>query len=296
MSWYVIANPEAGRGKSAKQIKKIQDLFKEMEFEHKFQKTSYAGHATLLAQEAIEKGETKILTIGGDGTINETIQGIIKTGKIEKIKFSYLPTGGGNDFNRYFNPKLKYRERIKAIKQNVTTRKIDVCRINDNYFINSFGVGFDAMVVRNSDTIKHLNGLTRYMIGLIISTIRLKTYDLDIEIDKVNFKSNYTLVSVGNGKFIGGGFKMNPYAEIDNGKMSICLIKKINRKRLLRILPSVVVGKHIKHKEVSIFYSKKFKIKCEGNYPSYVDGQNLTMKKNKKFEIEIIDDKLNLVG
>jgi len=292
--WFFIINATAGRGKTGKKISRLIQILNKQNFNYKLELTKGCKHATELTTTAIQNGFRNIIAVGGDGTVNEVVNGIMSSGNPGKINFGVIPAGGGNDFAHQFELPSKVGKAVKKLKKGII-KKIDVGKIEDKFFINSFGIGFDALVAVNGYKIKYLNGLPRYILAVILSLIKLKPYHLEIKINGKTIESEYLMVTVGNGKYCGSGFQITPQAKANDGVFDICLIEKVNRRRLLKLLPSAIKGKHLGQPEVSIKKSSLIEIKTSEEIPVYFDGEIPELENQKNFRIELLPKKINLV-
>ncbi|KQC09569.1 MAG: hypothetical protein APR54_12695 [Candidatus Cloacimonas sp. SDB] len=291
--WLFVVNSVAGRGKTGKILGDLVLLLNKFNFDYEMEITKAPKHATELTCEYIKKGFRKIVAVGGDGTINEVINGIVKSGKEDKIRFGILPEGGGNDFSRNFHMTSNLEKDLKILLQDYT-REIDVGKIEDTFFINALGLGFDAEVAENSNKIRYLNGLPRYILAIIKTLFKLKPRKINIELDDKKIELAVLLISVGNGLSTGGGFLLTPHALVDDGYFDICIIRSVSIFRLLKLLPTVLKGEHINYPEVQILHSKKINIKTDKPLPIYYDGELPKLKNPLDFTIEMLPRRIKL--
>ena len=292
--WFFIVNSTAGRGKTGKKISKLVTTLNEHKLDYEIELTKAAKHATQLAKDAVEQGFRNIISVGGDGTLNEVVNGVILSGKSEEVNIGIIPEGGGNDFAANFNLSSNIDKAVDVL-QKFNLRKIDVGKIEDKYFINALGIGFDARVAIISNTIKYLNGLPRYLIAVLKALISLKMVEANIKCDTCTLNEPFLLLSVGNGLSTGGGFLLTPEARVDDGLLDICLIKKVNRRRVLSLLPSAIKGKHLKEPEVVIHQTLKIEITTKEPIPIYYDGELPKLNDPLNFTIELLPNKLSLI-
>jgi len=292
--WFFIVNSTAGRGKTGKKINSLLKFLNEQNFNYEIELTKAPLHAVELTEQAISNGFKNIVAVGGDGTVNEVVNGIMKSGNPEKINFGIIPEGGGNDFAHHFHLSHKIRKAVKILKKQKTV-KVDVGKIEDFFFINAFGIGFDAEVARYSRRIFLLNGLLRYLPAVLKSLVFLKTYPLEISLKNTKLKSEYLLITIGNSRFCGSGFQLTPNAVADDGLFDVCLIEKVNRRRILKLLPSALKGKHLAEPEVTVFRSNIIEIKSDRKLPVYFDGELPNLKNENYLKIELIPKKINLI-
>lgn len=292
--WLFIINSTAGRGRTGKKISKIVTSINKHKLDFEIELTKAPKHATKLAKDAVEKGFQNIISVGGDGTLNEVVNGIMLSGKEENVNLGIIPEGGGNDFAANFNLSCHVDKAVDTL-QRFNRKKIDVGKIEDKYFINALGIGFDARVAIISNTIKYLNGLPRYLVAVLKALISLKMIEAEIKLDNCKMNDPFLLLSIGNGLSTGGGFLLTPEARVNDGLLDICFISKVNRRRVLSLLPSAIKGQHLKEPEVIIHQSKKIEIKTKEPLPIYYDGELPKLNNPLHFVIELLPSKLNLI-
>ncbi len=290
----IILNPFAGKGKGFKSIREVEDLFKEYDLKYDLIITDSPKQAIHYAKDAADSGYESIVAAGGDGTINEVVNGIMRSEKSDKVKLGIIALGGGNDFVRNFHyPKL-----LKNQIQNFLQAKIcrvDVGRIEDYYFINTLGVGFDAQVARSYANNLVLNGSAGYYKAVVKELVRLKPYKVEIKFDDKTISGKKLLISVGNGKWCGGKFQLTPKAEIDDGVFDVCVIDYLNRFRIMQLLPTASDGSHVEHPKVHICRTRSITISSEQSLPIYFDGELPQLKNEKNINIKLEPSQINLI-
>lgn len=292
--WFFIVNSTAGRGKTGKKISQIVNSLNSHELDFEIELTKEPKHATRLAQDAINNGFSNIVAVGGDGTLNEVVNGIMISGRSTEVNLGIIPEGGGNDFAANFKLSSNVDKAIETLMK-FNIKEIDVGKIEDTYFINALGIGFDARVAVISNSIKYLNGLPRYLIAVLKALVTLKMFEAEITLDNCKLNKPFLLLAIGNGLSTGGGFLLTPEARVDDGLLDICFISKANRRRVLNLLPSAIKGKHLKEPEVVLHQSKKIEIKCKEPLPIYYDGELPVLKDPLNIVIEVLPKKLNLI-
>jgi diacylglycerol kinase (ATP) len=292
--WFFIANANAGRGKAGRKINSLIHILNNHKFDYELELTRAPLHATELAQIAIEKGFQKIVVFGGDGTLNETVNGIMQSGRQAEIKLGLIPEGGGNDFAKNFKLSDNLEKAIDLLKKQ-KTQLIDIGKIENLYFINALGLGFDAQVAHISNSIKYLNGLPRYLVAVIKALIKLKKFQAEITLDNCTLTKPFLLFSVGNGLSTGGGFLLTPEARVSDGLLDICLISKVSRGRILSLLPNAIKGQHLKEPEVIIHQSKTIRVKTDQVLPIYFDGELPELENPHDFTIELLPNQIEFI-
>lgn len=251
-----IVNPAAGKGKALALIPKIKESFDDENIDYSIKITEKKGHGEKIAEEGIKKGFSHIISVGGDGTAYEIINGIKK----EKVVLGVLPAGTGNDFARMIKMPKEYPKVLKMIKT-AETKRIDIGKINDRYFLNFSSVGIDAEIAKETEKIKrYISGPSAYVVGVLKTFFKYKNEEVNIQIDEKQIKRNIELVAIGNGKYYGGGMKINPMAEFDDGLLDICLVNKMSKIKFALLFLTVFKGNHLKFREVESFRGKRVKI------------------------------------
>jgi len=233
--WLVIVNPNAGNGKGEKDWDTISSLLKKegLPFVVKF--TERKGHAITFTLEGIASGYRKIITVGGDGTLNEVVNGAFrnKTCPPDSISLALIPVGTGNDWGRMFGIPLDYEKAISIIGENKQMLHdvglvsfFDGTEKKNRYFINIAGLGFESVVVRrtNIQKDKGRSGKAIYFYNLLMSLLSYKNTKAEIIIDGEKSHADVFSINVGNGRFCGGGMRQTPNALPDDGLLDVTII------------------------------------------------------------------------
>ena len=152
--WIFIVNSTAGRGKAGNKISNLITSLNEHKLDFEIELTKAPKHAIQLVQDAIKKGFNNIIAVGGDGTLNEVVNGVMLSGKSEEVNVGIIPEGGGNDFAANFNLSSNINKAVDTL-QKFNLRKIDVGKIENRYFVNALGIGFDARAAQISNKINN---------------------------------------------------------------------------------------------------------------------------------------------
>lgn len=272
MKYIFIINPASGKTNYDKIKHNIMDNLKNENYE--IYETSAPKEATEIASKFKSEENTVVYSVGGDGTLNEVVNGIAEG----KCKLGIIPTGSGNDF---------YRTLKETNKEII---RVDLGKVNDRYFINIASVGMDAETCNNANKIKSKIKLgASYYLALIHTFLTFKSKSLKLKIDKNVYAGDYIIVAICNGKFYGGGFKIAPVATFDDNLFDIYLVSKANRFKLIKILMALLKSEHEKYPEVRKYTGKKINIKSDSNLIVNIDGE-ITISKN--INIEMIEDAL----
>lgn len=272
MKYVFIINPASGKTDYDK-IK--QNIMKTLENEnYEIYETKAPKEATEIASRFKNEENTIVYSVGGDGTLNEVVNGIAKG----KCKLGIIPTGSGNDF---------YRTLKEAQTENV---RLDLGKVNGRYFINIASVGMDAETCNNANKIKSKIKLhSSYYLALIHTFLTFKSKSLKLKIDKNVYAGDYIIAAICNGKYYGGGFKIASVASFDDNQFDIYLVSKASKFKLIKILLALLKSEHEKYNEVRKYTGKNITITSENNLIVNIDGE-ITISKN--IEIEMIEDAL----
>jgi len=255
-----IINPIAGKGKSKHVWSKIKKYLDANHVKYDFYLTTKPKEAGEIAVHMIKKGCRKIAVVGGDGTFHEAING--KELDLSSVIFGIIPAGTGNDFSKTIHVPRDPVQACRVFLQGQTA-KIDLGQINqEEYFVNTAGVGFDAEIANeiNSDS-RWMTGSWAYMYSILKLLVTYNNLNLKVHIDDKPFEiSDCFLLAIGNAKYIGGGIKLIPSAVPDDGYFHILIAKNITKAAVLRKLPLIYRGSHIKDPRISEFKAKSIKI------------------------------------
>ena len=301
----LIINPNASKGRGRKSAKLIQSIFKSRGRQCTVAYTKGAGHAATLARKGVQYEYKVIIAAGGDGTVNEVLNGIMFSGRSSSVTMGIIPIGRGNDFAWCAGIPRKLEESIDLII-NGSAKPVDVgiCRGTDHpegmYFLNGTGFGFEPMVNFKAMEYQKINGMLSYAVAFFYILRHFpEPYHLRIAIDEgETFTLDTQQLSVLNGKRMGASFVLGPSASINDGVFDIFYANRPfrTRKDLMIAVLEFFRGAHIKDKE-RFTYLKARKIRIESEEPSVVahsDGEVFT-KAGCSFQVEILPHALKLI-
>ena len=224
------------------------------------------------------KDEANIMyVVGGDGTLTRALSGVIGTNN----KIGIIPSGSGND---------TYRT-IKKLPKGET--KIDVGRINNVYFINTACTGIDAEVGNNIDILRKTKIPTSqlYNASIVYTFVNYKFKKVKFKTKVKSFEANYTILSICNGGFYGGGFNIAPKAELTDGLLDIYYAEKMSKIKMIPLLLKLKNGKHEGKRRVHKFRSNHIELELDQEIVFNIDGEKL---EGKKFIIDLLPKELNV--
>ncbi len=306
--WLVVVNPKASVGKSGKDWPQIRQILINEGIEFDDVLTEYPRHAIEIVRNAIvEKGYRKFIAVGGDGTNNEVINGIFTqdTMPTTEITMAAMPIGTGNDWRRTFDIPLEYDKVAKIIKAGHTyAHDIGKLTYYDDgntgirYFLNAAGTGLDEMVCHSTNRMKQQGkgGTIRYLISLVKCMLTYKVTRIQLTIDDELVFDDYILnLSIGNGRFNGGGMMTMPKAIPNDGLFDVTVIKKVSIFKFAANVKNVYDGSFIKKiDEVKTFRGKRIHIVSIPPHSLKVEteGENLN---NSPFDFEVLPQAINMI-
>lgn len=302
--YYFIINPASGSGRGRKVWNIVKKELDRLDIQYRYFILRSSGEGTQLAA-SISARETDctITVVGGDGTIDEVINGLTS---FEHITFACIPTGSGNDFVRGLGLVRDPIEALHAILNPAEIRPINIgisefsrsdalpgapCAVSSgqpdifcHHFAVSSGIGYDAAVcyqVERSGLKKVLNrfhsGKLVYLLTALWQLISMQRLDFEITIDdqeRISCKKGYFAAAM-NLRYEGGGFLFCPEALPDNDQLEVLIVNGISRFQALCLLPLALKGKHIGHKGIRIVRCRKFQVKSPEKCCIHTDGEVL---------------------
>lgn len=274
MKHVFIVNPVSGRGKALKVSLGIKKICEEEKLDYEIHYTNGPKDATRIAKKV--KGSKNIIySVGGDGTLNEVLNGVIGT----KNMLAVIPAGSGNDFYRTLS------------KMDDEMPLIDVGKVNGKYFLNVVSIGIDAEVAKNAEVMKKLKVPTSqiYNASIVYTFFKYKFKDIEFSVDNTRTKNKCTILTICNGKMYGGGYKIAPEALLSDGYFDVYIVDKISKPTLPFLLGKLKKGTHESLKEVHKSKATKIKFKCDYDLVCNVDGEIMI---DRKFNIKILPKSL----
>lgn len=290
----IILNPFAGKGKAFRCVRTIEHYFIKFNMPYEMVLTDCSRQAIDFAHEAVIQGVENIIAAGGDGTINEVINGIMKSGYPENVNVGIIPVGGGNDFAKNFDLPHKLRGIIEIIKEHHVSN-VDIGQVENYYFINTLGVGFDAQVAISYTRNKWLNGVPGYMYAVMKALIKKDSYYVTLTINGETFKQDALFVSVGNGVCCGGKFYLTPNAKIDDEEFDFCIIDKLSRRKILKFIPKAVKGLHTELPAAHMYKGQQILIQAQRDLPLYMDGEIPELQDKRNILIKLLPHRIRLI-
>ncbi len=294
---FVIANITAGYYTAHRKLTHIQNSLRAVGIEPIMKSTRYRFHAKELAQEAIKNSADLIISIGGDGTINEIVNGIMecRTESNALPALGIISMGTGADLCRTLNIPFDYKKAIEIIKKGRTLlMDIGIVKFHyqnhqwQRYFMNVFDIGLGGNVVRIANHIpKCFGGFLTFLISSFAGLLVSKPLDLEIYTDdKLITQGSISIIGATNGKYFGGGMKIAPMAKMDDGYLEVLYVKDTNIFKFIhKVLLPVYKARHLLYKNLFHFSTKNLKILSKEIFLADIDGEE---EKAEKVEVSII--------
>lgn len=296
--WFAIVNPVAGRKKGLSDWPLISKQLRDNDIAYDAVFTEKKYHATELAVEAVNRGYRKIIVVGGDGTLHESVHGLFiqKVVNPSEVTLAVIAVGTGNDWIRMHGISKKYSEAVKAISVGNTFLQ-DVAKIeyseamvrHERYMVNMSGVGFDAVVNRKYNSLKEKGYYSKwlYIFSLIATICRYRSLHFSVKIDDHEpLDDRLFTMALGIGRYNGGGMLQTPNAIADDGLIDITIIRKMNNLRIFRHIKKLYNGDIYKVPKSQFFRAKTIEICSDPATPLEVDGEALGFSPIKLSTIE----------
>ncbi len=281
-TWFVIINPASGNGSSKRKWQLIKKLLEDYDFNFNYAFTKHANHSSAIIQNAIEKGFRNIISIGGDGTLHNIINGIMQQTEepTTNLNVGVIPIGTGNDWVKTHNIPMDIEKAILLIKKG-NTKLQDIGKIelvNQNkkpiYFVNLAGNGFDGSVVKHVEKFKRFGALS-YLIGAIICLFSFNNFHSTVLVNTKNISGKTLMVLIGLCNYSGGGMRLTKTPNPFDGLLDITIAKNFSKLDILFSLPKLFNGKIINHKKVAAYKTTSIEIITNKGERAYIqaDGE-----------------------
>lgn len=292
----LLLNPAAGRGRAAGHADSIVAILESSGFQIDLLLSEGVGDIERLASEQTSSGRSRMIVAGGDGSVHETVNGILKVDG--KTLLGIIPIGTGNDFAKASDTPLDWKmaasELATRLRDDAPVRKVDAGRMNDRFFANGVGIGFDAKINRVARKYNWPIGDLIYLFavfeglweGVITPHVRMTYGD-------VVYDGPITLANISNGPWVGGMFHIAPMASINDGQLDLVVADPVTRRRILALLPKLIRGTHIDAPEILTQRIRQFRLIADAPVPCHIDGETQPLQTD--FEINILDQALSLL-
>ncbi len=268
----VILNPYANRWGAKAQAEETAEAFRAAGVECDLVVTETARQGVAIAEAAAREGYDAVVAAGGDGTINEVVNGLIRAaGDGPTVPFGIVPLGTANDFNLMAGLPDTIEESVRVIAAG-KTRRIDAGQVNDRFFINNSAAAMEPMVTIENIKMTRLSGEIRYIVALLRALVKLKPWQMNLVWDGGGYEGPAYLLSVCNSPRT-GGFMMAPGAELDDGLLDMVFAPEVSKGSVISILLKLMQGKHIHHPAVTFRRITAIDLTSIPGTPLHSDGE-----------------------
>jgi YegS/Rv2252/BmrU family lipid kinase len=298
-----IVNPVAGQGAGKLALPEIDRLSRENSMDCDIVSTEYAGHAIELAREAAVNGYEIVVAVGGDGTSNEVLNGLMQAWNqgCRNTKMGIIGIGRGNDFAYGFGIPSGILVGFQGIHHEKHC-SMDVGFViggdypEGRYFGNGVGIGFDAVVGFEAMKLTHLHGFLNYVVAALRTIFLFFNAPLvQIEYDEKVITQPSLMVSIMNGRRMGGGFMMAPEARTDDGLLDLCIAGQLSRIGILTMIPRFMKGTQASQPQIKTRHAAKVRvIALEGFLPAHADGETICTA-GKELQVEIFKQPIEII-
>ncbi len=300
----IIANPTSGRGKAAAAIPRLEQFCQQAGLDYTLTRTEYPGHAVELARAAAQAGCEIVVAAGGDGTINEVINGLMEAApsREQRPALGVLCIGRGNDFAFGMGIPQDLEEGILTLAQGHRIT-IDIGRVygglypQGRYFGNCVGIGFDAIgTIQAARLPRFLGGFLSYLVAVLLTIFLYhKGPTARIQFGETTLTQGTLLVSIMNGRRIGGGFLMAPTGQPNDGLLDLCIAGQVSRLRIFGLVPHFTRGTQVSQPEIRTGQAQSVVVEAvQGGLPAQTDGEILCVD-GSRLEVELLPKQLDII-
>jgi diacylglycerol kinase (ATP) len=299
----LILNPMADLGRAWKTANDLRPIAQEFKGDLSWSGTVYPTHAVELAKQAAEEGCDIVVALGGDGTVHEVINGLMQVPAENRPALGIVPIGSGNDFAYSMGITNKSPQALANALKAENIQTVDVGLITDEngrteYFDNTLGIGFDAVVTIRSHKLPIVKGFLMYLTA-VIQTIIMNHHAAKMQLETENQKwdEEVIMLTLCNGPREGGGFMLSPQSKNNDGKMEFLTVTKLSRATMFRLVPEFLKGTHMRFKQVRMGEFKKMTLSSDLPLYIHADGEVYTSfgSNLRKISFEVIPQALNVI-
>jgi YegS/Rv2252/BmrU family lipid kinase len=281
----IILNPWAGRGVAGQRRGDLEAALGQADVPFDLVTTHARGGATELAWQGIERGYDPIVAVGGDGTINEVVNGIkgAEANAGRRARLGIIPLGTGSDFIKTLdgvdaNDIAAGVRRIAAsAPRSIDLGRVQVADGDSRYFINAVGMGLDAQVAAESLKLTRLKGMSVYLVAIIRALANYRAHPMTVEYDGQRLHRRLLFASIANGRCQGAGFWLTPTALVDDGILDLCLVDNMRLDQIIRYIPRLMEGTHTSLKQVTMGRARSIRVACSAPVPVATDGEVISV-------------------
>jgi diacylglycerol kinase (ATP) len=262
----VIVNPEAGRGRGARMLPQVSQAFAQVGVTD-ILLTRSRGHESALARDAIERGSTTLVVVGGDGTTTHVANAILKSGI--DVRLGILPAGTGNDFAKVLGTDKCDAASVARKATASGNTHVDVGKVEEHFFLNCCGFGFDVAVLEGTLRNRWLRGNAVYLYAALSELFGYRGFDVTIGGES----ARHMLLAIANTEYFGGIFRIAPGAQVSDGELDLVAIRDITPARRISVLGAAVKGDHFRYAECTMERARSFELSFPSPPTYETDGE-----------------------
>jgi diacylglycerol kinase (ATP) len=293
---HLFLNPAAGRGRTARREPRIRQILKRCGKPVVVHHSAGVGDLESRVRRVSDDGERLLVVAGGDGTVHEATNGIMSSE--QPASLGVIPGGTGNDFAKASDIPLDWELATKQLAARLATatagRRVDVGRMNERFFANGAGIGFDARVTEIARSYRMPIGDLVYLLAIFRGMAEgIATPRMQLTTDQLIWDGPITLANIASGPWVGGMFHIAPIAHNGDGVFDLVIAAPVTRLRILSLLPSLMRGKHFGEKEIVHVQVTKLLVEADETVASHLDGE--VQPPQRRFEISLLPGALQLL-
>ncbi len=269
-------NPAAGKGRAVRDRDRIREALERAGVSGTIVETQREGHGTTLAEDASTDGAEAVVAIGGDGTVNEVVNGLLRVPEARRPALGVVPDGTGNDFGYMLGLRPGDLDGAAGVLAAGATRVLDAGEVNGRFFGNNVGLGFDGAVAEAAAKIRYLKGFGAYLWAVFAVLRTWENFTLTLTADGRTSVGRAFLAAVANGPRSGGGFLLAPDARPDDGVFDVCRLGDLGKLEALRHLPKALDGSHVGLPWATILRAREVVLASDRPLTAHVDGNLAT--------------------
>ncbi len=286
----IIVNPIAGRGNAARQLPVLKRHLDAHRCKYHIEVTHHPMEAADIANRSASAGWDTIVAFGGDGTINEVVNGLMGTDAVLGV----IPCGTGNDFSRSLRIPKNITEALNILIRR-RMKQVDVGRTRQRYFINGIGIGFDALVNYESQQITGARGTALYVVSIIRALHKYNAVEMEVQFNGARRVRRTYLIAAGNGFSVGGGFMLTPDALLDDALFDICHVDDVSLATIFRHFRKLFNGRIGMVRQVTLERSPNLVVSSRSDMPIHIDGEVLSTDA-RHVEVSLIPSAMQVIG
>lgn len=290
----LLVNPAAGRGAGQRLAPEVRERLRQAGIECEMQFTRAPGEMRALVAAALRVGVDCVAIAGGDGSVNEGVNGYVGVAS-ESQAFAVIPLGTGNDFAKMLGVGNDWRgacERIASGRR----RRVDAGRCNGHVFANGIGAGFDAQVALEANGIRWLRGNAVYGLALARTLLlRYATPNARVVHDGGVIEGRITMLAAANGTTYGGAFRIAPTADIADGMLDLMVADRLSRAGIIGFIPHVLRGSHVGRKGVTMVRTRRLLVETDEPLVVHADGEIID-RAARRLEVVVLAGTLRVPG